>query len=40
MGDKIETYWDCRYCLTKGIQGRISICQNCGKACGEGQELR
>ena len=39
MGDKIEAYWDCQYCLTKAIQGRISICPNCGKARGEGTEF-
>lgn len=35
MGQKIEGYWNCAYCLTKAIRGGIRTCPNCGKARGE-----
>ena len=31
MGRFIKGYWDCRYCQTKGIEGGIRDCPNCGK---------
>lgn len=39
MGDKIEAYWDCQYCYTKGIQGRLTRCPYCGKSRGVGTEF-
>lgn len=29
-GKKVEGYWDCTYCDTKGIGGLTKVCPNCG----------
>ena len=31
MGRIVETLWDCPYCSTKGIRGRLQTCPNCGR---------
>lgn len=35
MGRKVESYWNCRFCRVKAIEGKFKECPNCGSPRGK-----